>query len=219
MVEPAPIAWSRLSEHRREIAARFGNVYALPIAKRVQSTVLDHLPRGPGLQILEVGAGGRTLEKAIRARSQDVRYESMDIDLSTAQDYYDLDSVPSGYDAIVAIEVVEHLDAEAIPAWLTLLADKLRPGGRLILSTPNVYHPPAYLRDATHRTPLAYDELAGLVEAAGLEAKAIFRIFSGPLLRRVGTQILFGWLFRMLGLDYAKHVVLIADKPEQPSRS
>lgn len=211
MVERAPIAWSRLSEHRRKVAVRFGTVYALPVAKRVQTAVLEHLPRGG--KILEVGAGGRTLEKAIRARDPDARYESMDIDLTTAQDYYDLESIPEGYDAIIAIEVVEHLEAETIPPWLALLAKKLRPGGRLILSTPNVYHPPAYLRDATHRTPLAYDELAGLVEAAGLEAKAIYRIFSGSLMRRLGTQVLFGWLFRMLGLDYAKHVVLIADKP------
>ena len=86
----------------------------------------------------------------------------------------------------------------------------LEPGGRLILSTPNTYYPPAYLRDATHRTPLCYDELAGLLAAAGYEVEAIYRIYHDPLHRRLLRQYVFGWLFRLIGIDFARQIVVVA---------
>lgn len=54
-----------------------------------------------------------------------------------------------GFDLITAFEVVEHLDAPeaAIATWHELL----RPGGALVLSTPNRLGPASrYWRDPTH---------------------------------------------------------------------
>jgi hypothetical protein len=86
------------------------------------------------------------------------------------------------------------------------------PGGRLVLSTPNTYYPPAYLRDVTHRTPLCYDELAGLVGAAGLEVERIARVYHDPVHRAFLRRYLFGWLFEMIGIDFARQIILVARK-------
>jgi hypothetical protein len=78
----------------------------------------------------------------------------------------------------------------------------------LVLSTPNVFHPPAYLRDVTHRTPLCYDELAGLVTGAGLEIEHVYRIYNDPLPRMLLRRYAFGWLFRLLGIDFARQIAV-----------
>ncbi|HVX62297.1 MAG TPA: hypothetical protein VHC19_16895, partial [Pirellulales bacterium] len=79
--------------------------------------------------------------------------------------------------------------------------------------TPNTYYPPAYLRDVTHRTPLCYDELAALVASAGGRVVRINRVYHDPIHRKLMRRYLFGWLFRMIGIDFARQIVLIAEKP------
>ena len=81
-----------------------------------------------------------------------------------------------------------------------------------MLSTPNTFYPPAYLRDASHRTPLCYDELGGMLEAAGLRVTRIVRIYNDPVWRRFVRRFLFGWLFRLIGIDFARQIVIVAQK-------
>jgi 2-polyprenyl-3-methyl-5-hydroxy-6-metoxy-1,4-benzoquinol methylase len=199
--------WSELVRHRRRMEERFGEIHDLPIARRVDAAVLSAIPAGA--RVLEVGAGDRSFGEKLARRDPSASYLSMDVDRSTKQDFYDLAEAPGAQGAIVAIEVVEHLPFDAILPWLQSIASKLEPGGLAILSTPNIYHPPAYLRDATHRTPLAFDELGALLEAAGLGVVSVHRIFHGSLARRASRWML-SWLFRILGLDYAKHIVVVA---------
>jgi hypothetical protein len=82
-----------------------------------------------------------------------------------------------------------------------------------VLSTPNTYYPPAYLRDATHRTPLCYDELAGLLAAAGWDVQRVVRIYHDPVWRNIARRYLFGWLFRLIGIDFARQIVVVARNP------
>jgi SAM-dependent methyltransferase len=88
------------------------------------------------------------------------------------------------HDVVVCSEVIEHLHVAPVPV-VRYLASALRPGGRLILQTPNATALPKRLRMAVGRNP--YDlirdepgnpghfheftvpELLGVVEAAGLE--------------------------------------------------
>ena len=61
-----------------------------------------------------------------------------------------------------------------------------------------------------HRTPLSYDELGGLVDMSGFRVERIVRIYNDPLPRYLARRYLFGWLFRLLGIDFSRQIVLVA---------
>lgn len=186
--------------------------------KRVREVVVEHVHHGA--RVLEIGAGARDMEANLCDVRREIMYESCDIDPRTRHDYHDLAEVAGPYDVIFALEVIEHLSLDEITVWLARLNALLVAGGQLILSTPNTYYPPAYLRDATHRTPLCYDELAALVELAGFDVERIVRIYHDPVHRKLLRRYLLGWLFRAIGIDFARQIVLVARKPaDQPAAS
>lgn len=201
-------SWSQQYHQRRTAQQRFGRIFDLPVAKRARDVVTACVAERD--RVLEVGAGDRSLAKHLRRAAAGVQYESLDIDPHGQHDYVSLDEPAGPYDGIVALEVIEHLELAEIPQWLTRLAELLRPGGWLVLSTPNTYYPPDFLRDVTHRTPLCYDELAALTTAAGLEVVSIQRIYNDPLHRKLLRRYAFGWLFRLIGIDFARQIVLVA---------
>lgn len=205
-----PFSWSEMYRRRQEAARHFGTIFSLPIVKRVREVLWANVKDGQS--VLEIGAGDRSMEQRLHERCRNVRYESLDIDPRGQHEYRDLTEVARTFDVVCAFEVIEHLSITDIPGWLSQLAKLLVPGGRLLLSTPNTFYPPAFLRDATHRTPLCYDELAGLVAGAGLEVEQIVRIYHDPVYRKLLRRYLFGWLFRLIGIDYARQIVLIARK-------
>jgi 2-polyprenyl-3-methyl-5-hydroxy-6-metoxy-1,4-benzoquinol methylase len=204
-------SWSEQYKLRREAARRFGGIFDLPIIKRVREALLDCVR--DDMRVLEVGAGDRRMGDLLRSQRANVDYRSMDIDPHGEHDYRSLDEIDGTFDCVFAFEVVEHIDVESLPGWLTSLTRLLAPGGRLVLSTPNTYYPPAYLRDVTHRTPLCYDELAALVASAGGRVVRINRVYHDPIHRKLMRRYLFGWLFRMIGIDFARQIVLVAEKP------
>lgn len=204
-------SWSEQYNFRREVAARFGYVFQLPLARRASDVLLDVVRDGD--RVLEVGAGDRRMAESLAKKHPRVIYRSMDIDPRGTHDYRSLDQIEDTFDCVCALEVVEHLEADALDDWFTRQKDLLVPGGHLVLSTPNTFYPPAYLRDATHRTPLCYDELGGMLEACGLRVTRILRIYNDPLWRFLLRRVVFGWLFALLGIDYARQIVVVARKP------
>ena len=89
-------------------------------------------------------------------------------------------------DAVVSLQVVEHLWDQAL--FLRECHRALRPGGALLLSTPNrlTFSPG---RDAPlnpfHTRELAPAELAGLVSAAGFAGVELLGLHHGPRLREL----------------------------------
>ena len=204
------ISWSELYAARRAAAARFGDVFALPIAKRASDEFMAAVRDAD--RVLEVGAGDRRMRERLLARYPRATYRSMDVDPRGDHDYRTLEEIEDRFDCIAALEVAEHIPPDEVQRWLVQLAGLLAPGGRLVLSTPNTFYPPAYLRDVTHRTPLCYDELAALVTCAGLEPTRIVRIHHEAVHRAIVRRWLFGWLFRLIGIDFAKQIVLVAER-------
>ena len=83
----------------------------------------------------------------------------------------------------------------------------------LILTTPNTFYPTADLRDATHITPFCFEALAGLASLAGFQVQPIYRFFHDSLLKKCVKRFLMYSLFRVLGIDYAKQVLVVAKTP------
>lgn len=204
-------SWSEQYRARKQIERRFGRIHALPVVKRLTSLLLEAAPAQGSL--LEVGAGERALQGVLSRARPALTYASVDPDPAGGHDHRRLEEVPGAFEVVVAFEVVEHVERAALDGFLARLAGLLKPGGRLLLSTPNVYYPPDVLRDSTHVTPLCYDELGGYVERAGLRVTRLVRVYNDPFLRKLARRYLFGWLFRLLGLDYARQIALVAERP------
>ena len=88
-----------------------------------------------------------------------------------ALDY--LQSTPDCYDSITAFHVIEHLAVPEAEALIRLAADRLRPGGRLIIATPNPGSLPTiaheFWRDPTHVRPYDRELIEFLTAGSGLE--------------------------------------------------
>lgn len=204
-----PLSWSELSNAREEIRKRWREVGDLPLVRKRFPFLASFLK--PGGSLLEVGAAERPFDERLKAAFPGLTHKTLDIDPSGRYDYQNLEEVAETFDAVIAWEVIEHLSLEAIPGWLAELKRVTAPGGRLVLSTPNVCRPGQYWKDATHKTPLAHTELGALLILAGFRVISMHRTYHGSWLQHALVRWSPpGLLFRLWGLDYARSVVAVA---------
>ncbi|MEW6163755.1 MAG: class I SAM-dependent methyltransferase [Pseudomonadota bacterium] len=163
-----------------------------------------------GGRVLEMGAGDRRFGRRLLSLMPNIEYRSYDIDPDTAQDYYKVADIKGPFDCIFAFELIEHLDVEAGLELLQAARSLLKPGGRLLLGTPNLYHPHRYWGDVTHKTPYKYEELGGLLILAGFQSPKVFRIYNDALLRRWFRLSIGIWLHRYLDIDFAGTILIEA---------
>jgi SAM-dependent methyltransferase len=208
----SPINWSELYAARRVIQKRYKKIWNVPIGKRY-SEVLYKYGRD-NARVLEIGAGGRGLKRRLTDWWPKTQYKSYDIDQNTEQDFYNLEDICGKYDIVCMFEVIEHVRPETAKNILAKCYEVLEPGGLLFVTTPNIFYPPNYLRDATHITPWCYDELGAISLMTGFDVTGIYRLYNDPLLARLTHRILFYPFHRVLGIDFAKKLILIAHKPK-----
>ncbi|MGZ8693873.1 MAG: class I SAM-dependent methyltransferase [Gaiellaceae bacterium] len=150
------------------------------IRRRQQPYVDDFRDAAP---VLDVGCGrGEFLtllrDAGIEARGVDAdadmaafcRGEGLDVEHGDALAYLEATGEAS-LGGIFAAHVVEHMPPPVIVRFLELAASRLRPGGVLILETPNPVSLVAlkhYFADLSHVQPLVPETLAFLVRGAGL---------------------------------------------------
>ena len=137
----------------------------------------------------------------------------MDIDREQFHDFYSLEEIRESFDVVFLFEVIEHLDLEEgdssfCKGFMTFSI----PGGRLILTTPNVFNPSRYWRDATHKVAYCYDELGGLLMSHRFEIRAMYRTYSDAFLRYLFRVYVMAPLHRYLGIDFAKSILVVAEK-------
>lgn len=205
------IDWQNLYQERRATAKQFGEIWDLPIESRYHRVVAKY--GGKGFSVLEVGAGDRSFEKKLQDYWGEVTYRSCDIDPTYTHDFGHIDEVTGEYDLICAFELIEHLTLIDAQRMVVRMHNLLKPGGIAILTTPNVYYPPAFLRDATHITPLCYDELGGLLRLAGFELRAMYRLYHDSVFKKLIRRYLMYPVFRTIGIDFARQIIVVAEKP------
>lgn len=205
------INWSQLHSARMGVRKRYHKIWDLPIEKRYAEVLFkcgrDHA------RVLEVGAGNRALHSRLRNWWPNTQYKSYDIDSETEQDFYQLEDIDGDYNIICMFEVIEHVPPAIAKEILTKCYEVMAPGGLIFITTPNIYYPPNYLRDATHITPWCYDELGAVSSMSGFELKDIYRLYSDSFWGKLLHRVLFYSVHKVIGIDFAKHLLLVAQKP------
>ena len=153
------------------------------IRRRQAAYVDDFRDAAP---VLDVGCGrgeflGLLRDAGIEARGVDAdadmaafsRGEGLDVKHADALAYLEA-TAESSLGGVFAAHVVEHLPPPVLVRFLDLAATRLRPGGVLVLETPNPVSLVAlkhYFADLTHVQPLVPETLAFLVRQAELDVE------------------------------------------------
>lgn len=201
------LPWSRLYEARGEIQERYGKIWDVPIAKRYSKVLFD-LGRD-GVSVLEIGAGTKGLAQKVAKVWPNAEYKSLDVDRTQEHDFYSLDEVSGEYDFVCMFDVIEHLRPEVAYETLTRAKGFLKHGGKFVASTPNTFHPPTFLRDATHITPWCYDELGALVIMSGFRLDGLYRLYSDNFGGKLVHRVLLYPVHKALDIDFAKQIIVV----------
>jgi len=209
-LETLKTSWSTLYKTRREIQRNFPDFWDLKVRKKHLDVILEEIRDGD--KILDIGSSARELRhRIVDICDRKISYKSMDIDRETKQDYYSLDEIREQFNVVFLFEVIEHLTFEDGVHLLGSIYDLLLPGGKLILTTPNAFHPNRYW-EYSHKGSYRYDEIGGILISLGFQVKSIFRIYNDAFFR---------WLFRIwvaapihkyFSVDFAKSILVVASK-------
>lgn len=162
------------------IAGDASDSRAGPTLKR---EVLPHLPRDRGARILDMGCGQGELIEMLRAegytRVDGVDVSPQQVELALRRGVEGIDEADlfeylaahqDTYDAIVAVDVVEHFDKEGVLEVLEAVATALAAQGRLVMRVPNAETPYAgRLRyaDFTHGVAFTHHSVRQVLLACG----------------------------------------------------
>lgn len=202
-------SWSIFYSFRKEIRSKYSSIYNIKIKKKLRDIIVEELKDGD--KVLDVGASNRSLGDKIILRCPSITYKTMDIDRTQPHDYYSLDEISETYDIVILSEVIEHLEFKEGISMLRRLLELLSSGGKIIVSTPNLYHPNRYWV-SDHKTPYRYDEIGGALLSVGFKVDKIYRIYNDQFLKRVFRIYVASHLHRYLDVDFAKSIVVVAQK-------
>ena len=210
------VSWSKLFEYRDQIHARYPEIWDLRILRKrfplMVKTIQDNE------KVLDIGASNRNFQERLKRHFPRLIYKSMDIDREQFHDFYSLEEIREPFDVVLLFEVIEHLCLEEGVQLIKKIHDLLDEKGRLILTTPNVFNPSRFWRDATHRVAYCYDELGGLLLAHGFQIKAMYRTYNDAFHRYLFRVCVMAPLHRYLGIDFAKSILVIAEKKSKGTR-
>jgi len=154
----------------------------LPVLEKagISSSILDvGCGRGEWLQVLrDAGLQARGIDTN-RILVQQCKELSLDVEEREALGY--LGSLTDGsLNAITAFHFAEHLPLETLVKFLDEAGRTLKPGGLLILETPNpenlLVGSCNFYLDPTHKNPIPIPTMKVLVEARGFRCEEVLRL-------------------------------------------
>lgn len=164
-------------------------------------------------RILDVGAGDRYWGDVLKRMGLPGRYESADPETRHPHEHADFLQVEERYDAILMLELLEHLPLEVGLAFVAHATKLLNPGGVLVISTPNTHHAhQVWSADFTHVRPWPSHDLWALCTLQGYTDVAVHRQWiTGPR-RRLLKPLQF-FLSSVLDIDPAYGLLVFASRP------
>jgi SAM-dependent methyltransferase len=208
------VSWSKLFEYRLKIHERYPDIWDLKILRKRFPLMLKTIRDGE--KVLDIGASDRSLEIRLKRHFPKLIYKSVDVDREKFHDFYSLEEIRESFSVVFLFEVIEHLELEEGFQLLKGIYDLLEEGGRLIMTTPNIFNPGRFWRDATHKVAYCYDELAGILLANHFHVNVMYRKYNDAFLRYAFRVYIMAPLHRYLGIDFAKSILVVAEK-ERPS--
>ncbi|MFV1976804.1 MAG: class I SAM-dependent methyltransferase [Candidatus Scalindua sp.] len=204
------VSWSEVLRARDVIHKRYATIWQVPVLRKrfelIRSLLFD------GVRVLDVGAGASEWGKRLQKAITNVTYKTVDIDPNLSPDYRSMQEIQQKFNLIISWEVIEHLTLEAGENIIRECERVLSPGGKLVISTPNIFNPSRYLMDSTHLTPYSYEELGGLCLRTGLEVQEIYRTFNASTVQFFLKRALIAPIHRFAGIDYTKSIIIVAKK-------
>ena len=210
------INWSEVHSWRQKFRKTFPRVQKLPIIDSLAVWLIPQVKKlsentSETISLLDVGAGKKDLFKKLASVKHLINYKSQDIDRKQNHDFYDLDSIEEKFDFVVSAEVIEHLDAAEKCLFVNNLFCLTKTDGFVAVATPNANHPNIFWRDFTHKMPVHYYDLAGLLGDSGFTGIEIFRLTKMNWKKRF-TVWRYKSLLNLLHTDFAQSILAVGKK-------
>jgi hypothetical protein len=197
-------------------------VLAFPVIKwwqssemcEVEKIVFDNIKDREN--ILDIGAGDLKLKHKFQEAGYPGNYHTQDIGTEFVYDYNNLGEITNQYSAIICLDVIEHLSLAEGLSLIHKLSSLLTADGVMIIQTPNgrcIRNP--LISDMTHIHCYNLPDLWAYLTCLSLRVegfRVVFETLNKSYLERIQELLGRYIITRLLGLDYADNIVVIAHK-------
>jgi len=203
----AQLNWSILSKFRKEMP---NNILKIPCLEQRQAIPFICKIVSCGARVLDIGANDKSMSTHLK--SKNVTYKSMDIDKTYKHDFYKLSGIKGTYDAVLMIDIIEHLTFEESLQYIRKAYQILKPEGKVIFQLPNIFAIGSnQFYDVTHKQFWPYYDLYSLLRSYGFKKVMVYRLKGRSTKLREAFVFLFCKIFGN-HIDYAPNLMMVAIK-------
>lgn len=201
--------YGRFLQLRREVNIHLDKKPLKDNKRLIAQTIKD------AKKVLDIGAGDLRMKKYLSEVAFKGKYFSMDNNRNYGYHFHDINEIDSNYDAVLLLELIEHLDLDTAIRYLNKAVEVTNPGGHIIVSTPNIEcvgH--LWSSDITHIQHYPLKDLCALLLSLGCKNefyvhKTYMRYFYG---RAKILEPLNKILRKILRIDYEQGILIFAKK-------
>jgi hypothetical protein len=166
--------------------------------------------------LLDIGAGDLRLKHKFQRFGFGGEYDTQDVGAEFEYTYQDLRDVRCSYQAVLCLDVIEHLPLATGVEMLHRIHSLLRSSGVLVLQTPNarcIRNPLG--TDMTHVHIYNLPDLWTYLNCLGFSVEGYRVAFRqtrrGPV-NRIGEALKAAVASKLMGCDYADNIAIVARK-------